>query len=81
MVANLLQDSVHFAADAADRGIHMRLVHLLSFENRENIFHVTLRPVSLDDLRRLVNLQYPVQLEPFVNDCIAFGQVRNGTTA
>ena len=78
VVADLLQGLVHLVADAADRGVHMRLVHLLPFEHRKDVVHVAFGPVALDDLGRLVDKQYPgdaVELDPFVNDRIAFDAV------
>lgn len=78
VVADLLQGTVHLAADAADRGVHMRLIHLLPLEHRKDIVHVAFGLVTLDDLGRLVDQQYPgdaVELDPFVNDRIAFDAI------
>lgn len=71
VVADLLQGAVHLATHAADRGVHMRLVHLLPLEHWKDVVHVTLGPVAFDELGRLVDQHDPghaVELDALVND-------------
>lgn len=59
VVADLLQGTIDFTVDAADRSIQMRLIHFLPFKDREDIIHIAFSFVAFDNLGCLVDQQHP----------------------